>query len=115
VILAIAIKNQSFGYAVASRRRTDVGNHLAEFLVLGHRAGRRSVAGVGNVATTSDRDERSFKLSVTGQTVSATEKLSATARNVGNKQFPTAHFVRGSAVKLVTDSRTISSNYRGNG
>jgi hypothetical protein len=48
------------------------------------------VSGVGNVAATSDRDERSFKLSVTGKTVSVTETLSATARNVGNKQFSTA-------------------------
>jgi hypothetical protein len=39
-----------------------------------------------------------LKLSVTGKPVSVTEKLSATARNVGNKRFSDAHFVRGSAI-----------------
>jgi hypothetical protein len=92
--------------------RLDVGTRLAEFLILevvgidldrltlrGRSVGHRrigpescplGVSGVGIVAATSDRDEPSFKLSVTRKTVSVTEKLSATARNVGNKRFSTA-------------------------
>jgi hypothetical protein len=43
--------------------------------------------------------------------MSVTERLSATTGNVANKQSSAARFVRGSYIKLVTDSWTISLNY----
>jgi hypothetical protein len=65
----------------------------------------------GNSSTTrSDRGElsqavRDWKTGVRDR------KVVRDARNVGNMRFSDAHFVRGSVIKLVTDSRIISQNY----